>query len=72
MGTEVTSSSPPAFVSYSVETGLRMSHELHSFYLIDLLLWPNFAVFELAPTTAKFLDEKNVLRDASVLILVAR
>lgn len=43
-----------------------------SFIDSDLLLWPNLAVFELAPTTAKFLDEKNVLRDASVLILVAR
>jgi hypothetical protein len=30
------------------------------------------AVFELAPTTAKFLDEKNVFRDASVLIVMVR
>jgi hypothetical protein len=36
--------------------------------MVVLLLWPNLAVLELAPTTAKVLDEKKVLRDASVLI----
>lgn len=30
---------------------------------------PNFWVFELAPTTAKNWDEKNVLMEASVLML---
>lgn len=32
-------------------------------------LWPNFWVLELAPTTAKNLDEKNVLMEASVVMV---
>jgi hypothetical protein len=33
-------------------------------------LWPNFAVLELAPTTAKDGEEKKMRADASVLILM--
>lgn len=36
---------------------------------MGLLLWPNLAVLEDAPTTAKCLDEKNVLMEASVLMV---
>lgn len=35
----------------------------------SILLCPNLAVFELAPTTAMCADERNVLMDASVLML---
>lgn len=32
-------------------------------------MWPNLAVLEEAPTTAKCLDEKKVLMEASVLMV---
>jgi hypothetical protein len=35
----------------------------------DSLLWPNFAGFELAPTTAKYEEEKKARAVASVDIL---
>lgn len=38
----------------------------------NILLWPNLAVLELAPTTAMWADERNVLMDASVLMLGRR
>lgn len=36
---------------------------------MDLLLWPNLAVLELAPTTAMLAAERKVLIDASVLMM---
>lgn len=38
-------------------------------YGSGLLLWPNLAGLEEAPTTAKCLEEKNVLMDASVVMV---
>lgn len=46
-----------------LKLGVQLKGTLH------ILLCPNLAVFELAPTTAMLADERNVLMDASVLML---